>query len=319
LPRGIEPGDRPGEYRNVKDGSLLVFVPAGSFTMGSDEAEREMAILRASHKIAFDMPPLGAHPVELSAYYIGKLEVTLEQFGRFVRESRPRYVTEAERGGGGSVYAPDGRSWVDPVPRASWERPDGNLSDDRPDPKEPVVQVTWDDASAYCEWAGLALPTEAQWERAALWDPKAGRSHRYAWGDDPPRDQPVANLRDLSFLARTNEEMPDPELRLNYGPYRDGFVMRAPVGSFPLGASPCRALDMIGNVFEWCRDGYDASFYKNGPRRDPLCESASDLRIQRGGGWCDRPIYSLGYVRTKFPRHRRTNDLGFRVALPARP
>jgi formylglycine-generating enzyme required for sulfatase activity len=318
LPAGIELGDRPGEYRNVKDGSVLLFVPAGTFTMGSDAIERTLDELRKAKRfLPQDSPPAGPeHRVTLSAYFIGKLEVTVEQFRRFVGASSPRHETEAERGGG-NVYRSDGTGWNDGVVAgACYETPQGS-SRERPNPREPVVQVTWDDASAYCAWAGLALPSDAQWERAALWDPKAGRARRYAWGDDLPQEA-VANVRDATLLERAGER-PDPELMLNFGRYRDGFVCRAPVGSFPLGKAPCGALDMTGNVAEWCRDRYDPSFYKDGPRQDPVCTSTTDLRIFRGGGWCDLTVWEIGVVRTKATRLYRSNNLGFRVARPAQP
>src|SRR5207248_2668949 len=131
--------------------------------------------------------------VDLAPFLISKLEVTNDQFGAFARATS--HVTEAER-----VRDPldAGAAEFGLQVTLTWRTP---ARDGRPAPgQHPVVRVSWHDARAYAKWAGLELPTEAQWEKAAAWDPVAGKARRYSWGDDPPRERPVANLADETSL-----------------------------------------------------------------------------------------------------------------------
>jgi formylglycine-generating enzyme required for sulfatase activity len=122
----------------------------------------------------------------------------------------------------------------------------------------PAVRISWDDATAYCKHYGLRLPTEAQWEYAAA----GPENRRYPWGNEwDPRNC-------------SNEDNPGPT----------GFTW--PVGSFPQGASWCGALDMAGNVWEWCQDRYDEKYYASSPAEDPLGpDTEDDRRVLRGGSW----------------------------------
>ncbi len=123
-------------------------------------------------------------------------------------------------------------------------------------PEHPVVNVTWADAVAYSEWAGAELPTEAQWEYAA----RGPEGRTNPWG----------------------EEAPTPK-RAVYGQ----SAGTAPVGSMPAGASWCGGLDLAGNVWEWCRDVYDGTYYMRSPQKDPLNDNndCKQSRVLRGGSW----------------------------------
>jgi len=193
------------------------------------------------------------HQVALGQYYIGAHEVTLGQFKKFCQAS--------------------GRSLP---PQPSWNRRD----------ELPVVNVAWEEALAYCEWAGLRLPTEAEWERAA-----AGMDRRrYPWGDD--------------FFA----------LMCNGKGQEDGFEVTAPAEGFPNGISPVGALQMAGNVAELCQDWYYAEYYHVSVSANPRGAVMGKERVVRGGGLGSPELQCRTTVRSKVRPDFRSESLGFRVA-----
>jgi len=217
-----KPWERPGTHAGQEivgpAGIALVWVPGGSFMMGSTDEDVAYAVRELDTKREWLEDEQPAHRVELSGFWMGKTEVTVAQW-RSVMGSAPS----------------------------------GN---DRGD-DHPVVYVSWDDCVEFCEKAGLELPTEAQWEYAA----RGSDSRRYPWGDDWDEDR----------LCWSD----------NQGPGGRTF----PVGSFPSGASWCGALDMVGNVWEWCADWYDEDYYADSPPRDPPGPTSGRGRVLRGGSW----------------------------------
>jgi formylglycine-generating enzyme required for sulfatase activity len=310
IPKGIVISqEHSREYVNAKDGSVLLFVPGGTFTMGDpgfvNRDQRPMA-------------DCVAHHVELSSYFIGKYEVTRGQFSEFVKKTQ--YRTAAEKNPTAALVRTDFRDPDIPAAfwrggkndlGASWKEPQG-AGTAPPSDDHPIVQVTWDDARAYCEWAGLALPTEAQWERAAAWD---GRSTRLLpWGHEKVDEGGIhANLRDHSMSQFPKFFEAEKE------PLDDKYPRTAPVGKFPLGASQIGALDMAGNVSEWCRDVYDSRAYSRSRRLDPCFEELPTdgkptRRVMRGGSW-NSPIDDAGTIyRAHFEEASCADDIGFRVA-----
>ena len=229
--------DQPTEVADAVD------LQGGEFIMGSD------------HHYPEEAP---AHPVRVDAFRIDRHQVTNRQYAEFIGATD--YVTIAERplnpsdypgapvenlSPGSLVFTPttgpvDLRhlsQWWTWTPGASWRHPEGPGSGigDRLD--HPVVHIAHEDATAYTEWAGAALPTEAQWEYAA----RGGLEGAiFTWGDEPrPDGRIMANTWDgPDFPWRSTGE--------------SGWLRTAPVGSFP--ANGYGLYDMAGNVWEWTSD-----------------------------------------------------------------
>lgn len=225
----------------------MVLIEAGPFTMGQDGSK----------------PKNGpAHEVDLPAFEIDRFEVTNTEFAQFAEQTG--FVTYAEQG--------SSKNWRDVA-----EGKDNH----------PVVYVTWDDASAYCEWAGKRLPTEAEWEKAARGDD----ARAYPWGSE-------FNAENGNF-------------------YEGGIRGTTAVGSFPGGASPSGVEDMAGNVREWVEDFFQA-YPGQAADADPFF--GEENRVNRGGGWFDGEDGEIvtTYNRNAGPPGTSANDdIGFRCARDA--
>ena len=262
-----------------KDGSVMVYVPAGEFLMGSPEGEGD-----------YDEHP--QHTVYLSAFWIDQTEVTNEQFARFVDATG--YSTDAEKGGWG--WGRTGSEWKQ-IEGTDWRHPDGPETNIADKMDHPVVQISWNDAHAYCQWAGKRLPTEAEWEKAA----RGTEGRKYPWGET--FDSSRLNFCDANCEFDHKDSGAD-----------DGYQRTAPVASYPAGASPCGALDMAGNVWEWCLDWYDANYYARSPQRHPQGPDSGWGRVLRGGSWDNTPGYLRSADRFGYWPAFRFNGIGFRCA-----
>jgi formylglycine-generating enzyme required for sulfatase activity/predicted nucleic acid-binding Zn-ribbon protein len=232
----------------------MIEIPAGKFTMGSDTGE---------------MDERPSHNVSLSAYYISKHPVTNKEYKRFVDEA------------GHDVPYMD-EEWAEPY---NWKN--GTYPAGKGD--HPVVLVTYDDALAYCKWAGKRLPTEAEWERAA----RGQDGRTYPWGDHAPSN-----------------------VLCNFASNERGT---SNIGAYAAGASPVGALDMAGNVWEWCADSYDPGFYKQvNNTLDPLCNGATGLKVIRGGSWVNTANALRCTNRHSSKPDLRAAVIGFRTALDAK-
>lgn len=312
---------------NIKKGSAshegMVWINGGEFMMGSDDNEGRS-----------DEYP--QHKVNVTGFWMDATEVTNAQFKKFVEATG--YITLAERKPdweeikkqlppgtpkpADSLLMPASLVFVPPahnvsldnvaqwwrwVKGASWKHPQGPNSNIIGKENYPVTQVAYEDALAYCKWAGKRLPTEAEWEYAA----RGGRQNRYAWGnEDVEAGKPKANTWQGSFPVN------------NTG--WDGYERAAPVKTFyPNGYG---LYDMSGNVWEWCSDWYRPDYYnelKNkmvvnpqGPDNsfDPD-EPTVPKRVVRGGSFLCNASYCKGYrvaSRMKSSPDTGLENTGFR-------
>ena len=289
----------------------LVLIPAGTFTMGSTEAEIKavQARMTQSKEDVPDHHEKPAHKVTISKdFYMGKHEVTVGQFRRFVEATR--YRTDAEKdteskgvfvnAGGEGKFAED----------ACWRNPYFKQTDDHP-----VVCVSWNDARAFMDWLNAIdktrppgwtyrLPAEAEWEYAC----RAGSTTWYQWGDDPDKGKGWCNGMDLTGKRAFPQA--------NAFNWDDGYLTTAPVGSFK--ANGFRLHDMHGNVFEWCQDSY-GRYVGGGGQTDPTGPVSDKDRVMRGGDWHCHPGNLRSAARAWLRPAFRFDWLGFRVVLSATP
>jgi serine/threonine-protein kinase len=254
TPTQLLPSSSPTQGIGTKkqasmDGMIQDFVPAGQFSMGSDNYD---AIMSA--------------PVSLDAYWIDQTEVTNGMFAQFVFATH--YRTDAEKSGRGYVYQVSSDEVVKTI-GATWQHPHGPASDLKGQEQYPVVQVSWNDAAAYCKWAGRRLPTEAEWEKAA----RGTDGQLYPWG----------NQAWAGNLANFMDKQLNPSYSVD-----DGHAGIAAVGSYPDGASPYGALDMAGNVAEWVADWYVDPYPQSEQTStviNPKGPASGEARVMRGGAW----------------------------------
>jgi formylglycine-generating enzyme required for sulfatase activity len=242
------------EYMNTKDSMIVIKIPAGNFTMGSDAGEG-----------ATDEEP--EHVVYISEYYIGKYEVTNKQYKKFCDATSRSYPSDPGFDGMSSYFT-------------SY-------------PDYPVVMVSWYDAVDYCAWAGLRLPTEAEWEKASR---GSADERTYPWGFTEPY---------YNGQYYCNYDYSD----------ADGYLYTCPVTAFSIGKSPYGCYNMAGNVWEWCNDWYYGSYYSISPSTDPQGPTTGNNKVVRGGSWSD----NAGYMRSAFRLYNSPSDMlygliGFRCS-----
>ena len=289
LPAGIVHSD--GRLIRHRDGAGMALIPAGEFSMGGQGDPDESPM----------------RDVYLDAYLVDKFEVTNRQFRCFIDACPEWSPSRVQRGNLPEPYLPHWRDDTYPSPREN----------------HPVHHVSWGGAQAYARWAGAALPTEAQWEKAA----RGGwRDKQYPWGDE--RDPRLANWG----RARWPHLKPGkPIVEGDFQQARLHNQSTAVVGRFPANAYGLH--DMAGNVWEWCADWYDPHFYRAAPSRNPTGPAAPvpfrflrwDLHVTarcvRGGSWFRRPYLcragNRSYDHFPAPISQLTDYYyGFRCVVP---
>jgi formylglycine-generating enzyme required for sulfatase activity len=279
-----------------------VALPGGEFLMGTDDAE--------------GFPDDAEGPirrVRVDPFTIGATSVTNDQFARFVEATG--YRTEAENFGWSFVFAgflpaairrisprPDVTPWWCAVEGAIWRQPEGPGSDLDGRGNHPVVHVSWNDAAAYCAWAGGRLPTEAEWEYAA----RGGLEQaRYPWGDElTPDGEHRCNIWQGRFPTRNDAE--------------DGYRGTAPVRSFP--ANGFGLYEVVGNVWEWTADHWGTEHQRAGSDGvivNPTGPDHGPQRVMRGGSYLCHKSYCNRYrvaARSRNEPNSGGGNNGFRCA-----
>ena len=307
----------------------MVWIPGGDFSMGIDDSIIHGDDLSSDmYKDARDV-----HKVYVDGFWMDQHEMTNERYAKFVEATG--YQTLAERkpdakdfpGVPASELVPFSlifkkpaekirdvrrahaeQAWWDICKGASWKAPNGPGSDVKGMEKYPAVHIAYDDAVAYCNWAGKRLPTEAEWEFAA----RGGLDRaEYCWGKELKVDGKwMCNAWQGDFPNENTKE--------------DGFEGIAPVGQYPPNGYGLH--DMAGNVWEWCSDWYQAEYYLGSPARNPkgpkssfdASEPQSPKRIQRGGSFFCADNYCRRYIpgaRGKGEPSSAANHVGFRCVM----
>lgn len=309
----------------------FVHIPAGRFRLGfhtDDGGEHRFRLAHPYSNAQNFKLETPVHNVSITRpFEISRTEVTVGQFKTFVDETG--FVTDAEKGGGASVWNSDSDSYVDRFEKrsdANWKNPGFPQTD-----QHPVVGISHNDAVAYCAWlskvAGrtIRLPSEAEWEYAC----RAGSDSWYSWGEDPDAAYQHANVADGALEAkypRTTSFQRAVRLDADEG---DGEVFTAPVGTFQ--PNPWGLHDMHGNVWEWCQDRWDAQRYRLAIKgvsrkdlpthvvKDPVFLTKTeqhkygDWRVMRGGAWTCAPASVRCSIRTFAEASDANVYTGFRV------
>jgi sulfatase modifying factor 1 len=306
----------------------MILIPSGEFMMGADN-DQGRADEYPKHKVIVD------------GFWIGETEVTNGEFEKFVEQTK--YITTAEKKPDweeikkqlpegtpkpdDSAFVPaslvftqpqhpvslnNSSEWWNWVPGANWQHPQGPKSNIEGKDNDPVTQVSWDDAKAFCEWKDQRLPTEAEWE----WAARGGLKNKiYPWGDEHvEKGKPKANSWQGEFPNKNTKW--------------DGFERVAPVKSYE--PNGYKLYDMAGNVWEWCSDWYRNDYYQqiNKPEgiRNPKGPDSSldpeepsiPKKVQRGGSFLCNDSYCSSYrvsARMKSSPDTSLEHSGFRCVM----
>ena len=257
------------------DRMVMMYVPEGEFTMGSD-ADESLAECQKFSSGCYrgwftDEEPI--HTVYLDDFWIDQSEVTNAMYEICVQAD---------------VCDP-------PQDTSSYTRSSyyGNAQYD----DYPVIHVDWNMAKTYCEWAGARLPTEAEWEKAA----RGTDGRTYPWGDAFTGG--LANFCDRNCTSDWADK-----------DFDDGYPDAAPVGSYPDGVSPYGVFDMAGNVMEWVADWFDSNYYSSSPSSNPQGPSSGEYRVLRGGAWYYYEINVRTSYRYRLEPYNYDSGVGFRCS-----
>jgi serine/threonine protein kinase/formylglycine-generating enzyme required for sulfatase activity len=271
-----EPAERGVDGKltlNESTGLVLVLIPGGTFHMGAQRSDPS----GSNYDSRAEPSESPVHEVELAAYFLSKYEMTQGQWLRF------------------TAFNPSAHGPLRYF--SNWNRAGKGWS-----PLHPVEHVTWTQCVEVTSRLGLSLPSEAQWENGAR-----GESDSAYWtGADVVSLRDAANLADSYAKTHGNEAWPEWEKDLD-----DGETAHAEVGSYR--SNPFGLHDVHGNVWEWCLDGFESSWYSRGPHLDPVCPSSNGLRIIRGGSYSTAALNARSALRRDIPEYQK-DMVGLRPA-----
>ncbi len=273
-------------------GMRFVRVPAGSFRFGARNKSVQDSLRGAE---AFDLQDFPTYEVSIPVdFQIGCYEVTMEQYTQFVNDTG--YLTYNEQTGTSAFGVCKEHDII-----LTWKTHGFDIS-----PQHPVVNVTWQDAIAFCKWLSekeskvYRLPTEVEWEYAC----RGGRDDTFSFGDDATNLFRHGNIADVSLEKWGATRNLSLSYRCSEGD--DGYSYTAPVGKFV--PNLFGIYDMHGNVEEWCSDVYTE---RDG--NGNVLENSDNDHVVRGGSWYSTPFAATSTYRNFGYRDRATNTRGFRV------
>jgi formylglycine-generating enzyme required for sulfatase activity len=243
-------------------------ISSGCFLMGAQNTDAREPTY-AAEAMVYESP---VHEVFLDEYEICRYPVTVVEYLEFIKHGGYANNEWWSAGGFEASHEPQ-----------EWNEQQLHLN-------RPVVGVSWFEANAYCKWWSsitgdrVALPTEAEWERAA----RGINARKYPWGTAPP-SPPLLNYVESKIGRPT------------------------PVGIYPLGATPDGICDLAGNVWEWCHDWYNESYYGQCSKQNPQGPANGNARVVRGGSWNYFAKYCRASLRFSYIPKNRLNHLGFRM------
>jgi len=272
----------------------MAFVPATEFPMGTDQTllDRVVKGIRSTPEgdtvdEGFLRAEAPRREIELGPFFIDKYEVSNQRYGKFLED-----FLKTKDHSRCHPQEPDGK---DHTPKAWFDRKVGESQKSLP-----VVGIDWFDAYAFAAWSGFRLPTEAEWECAASWDPKLERKAEYPWGSRRyhSRFARFAALKDNKLVVDTE----------------DDYEYAMPVKSHSYGKSPVGCLNMAGNVWEWVTDWYAPKYELAGALKNPRGPERGNTRVLRGGSY--QTVYYTGRSTARYAAdpNRREFDTGFRCA-----
>lgn len=316
----------------------MILVPAGEFIMGTNSPPNEEADVFNQYGFnlsATFMSKRGYpnHRVRITRpFYLGKHHVTVGEFRAFTEDTGFKTDAELAEKKGAYVFDPH-KGCFTHNEHNSWRSSGLRQHEDHP-----VVNVSWNDAVAFCQWlshkegAEYHLPTEAEWEYAC----RAGGTTRYWYGDDPEELVTVANVTDDSAAGKLAAQQAvmahfqdDPNMSINrisveafarfisprITDTQNIYIFTSPVGSFR--PNEFGLYDMHGNAWQWCSDWYAEDYYGKSPIDDPTGPSSGTSRVLRGGSWFSGWIAARCANRVNNFPVERWFDTGFRVAKTA--
>jgi formylglycine-generating enzyme required for sulfatase activity len=295
----------PVEFTNAV-GMRFVLIPPHQYLRGSNDDDIARLLKQARLSEAYLSVERPQHSVIITKpYYMGKYEITVGQFRAFVDDTH--YETSAERGHTSGAFVDSYQ--FDTAGGYTWKKPGYKQSD-----RHAVVNVSYNDVSAYCDWVTKKLgvthriPTEAEWEQSN----RAGTVTLFSQGDTLASVEGYANVADTTLWELHGKPNASP-----YATFSDGFPHTAPVGCFL--PNPFGIHDMHGNVWERCADDHDVEAYRkvgSSIAVDPNHGQNTEQRAVRGGGWINGPEYSRSTERSRNPSLDYSgNHVGSRVVL----